>query len=259
MNVIYRTSAPPLTESPQARLRSAAALRGGPVIAPRQLVLVIGPTGAGKTDRSRAFTGVSGAPIVVLDRVQCHREVTVGSGRPEPDGTRRIFLADRAVSEGVMSGRAAYRSLVKLSAAPGLTVLEGGSLSLLTELAGRESWRRGAEVSVEYVRAGRDHADRVHARVDLMLRGERTMLDEVRELWPDERTHTVLAGIVGYREVLAAGDPDRGFRVTGDRLARLVDEVAAAHLRYAALQTERIDALLPTIQGAGRTMNRVTA
>lgn len=63
------------------------------------------------------------------------------------------------------------------------------------------------------------------------------------------RTHAVLAGIVGYREILAAGGDDHQFRFTGAALGRLVDTIAAAYLRHAALQTDRFASLLTTIPG----------
>ena len=210
----------------------------------RQLVVVVGPTGAGKTALSIEIARDAGTRIVVLDRVQCHRELTVGSGRPEPDGTERVFLADRAVAQGLMTSRAAYTALTRLLADSEAAVLEGGSMSLLAELAGRDEWRTDADVTIEYVRPGVHLERRIRERVHCMLHARRTMVDEVRDLWPDPRTHRVLADVVGYREILAMAGGDHSFTFTGAALDRLCDAVADAHLRYAAAQIDRIETIL---------------
>ncbi|MFJ6895154.1 isopentenyl transferase family protein [Streptomyces hokutonensis] len=195
----------------------------------------------------------TGKPVVVLDRVQCHGELAVGSGRPEPEpgGVRRFFLADRAVADGVISAEAAYASLVRLLAEHEETILEGGSISLLTELARHSGWRENATVQVKFVRPSGDFPHRLRERVERMLRTGRTMLDEVRDLWPDPRTHTVLAGIVGYREILASACDHQTFQFTDAARDRLVDVVTDAHLRYAACQVEQFDALIASIRGTG--------
>ncbi|MGW2564243.1 isopentenyl transferase family protein [Streptomyces sp. NPDC001514] len=212
------------------------------------------PDRCGKTDRSMDIARATGSRIVVLDRVQCRREIAIGSGRPEPmSGVDRVFLADRAVADGVISPEAGYDSLARLLAGNEPTVVEGGSVSLLNLLAGDARWRENAEIAGEYVRHGRDFRHRVHERVDGMLRpgrAERTMLDEIRDLWPDPRTHAVLAGVVGYREIIAHAGDDHGFRFTGAALGRLVDAVTTAHLAYAAIQIGELDTVLRPFRGA---------
>ena len=75
----------------------------------------------------------------------------------------------------------------------------------------------GADITVEYVRPTGDYRHRIHDRAS----EGRTMLDEVRDLWPDPRTRPVLAGIVGYRQVLGAAGEDPGFRLEDPALGRL--------------------------------------
>lgn len=213
---------------------------------PLNLTLVVGPTGVGKTDRGLELAREVGAPVVVLDRVQCHREIAIGSGRC--DASDRIFLADRRVADGVISSGPAYELLLDVldrQRALGHTnvVLEGGSVSLLTELAVDTRWRRDARVCVELLTPdGPSYRARVAQRVGRMLSGAWTMLDEVRALWPEPRTHPVLADIVGYGEILLAmreGQPVD--------IARLAGDITRAHLDYSLTQQERLPGILDRI------------
>lgn len=218
-----------------------------------KLVLIVGPTGAGKTERAIERAQALHAPIVVLDRVQCHPELAVGSGRHVTDQpAQRIFLGERRVVQGVISAPAAYRRLRQVlqtqRATGGRTVvLEGGSISLLAAMAADRRWRRDAEVTVEVLTpvAGTYRA-RVSRRVRAMLLGDRSMLDEVRALLPDLRTHPVLEGIVGYREIVATMRAAGTLHPDGPTMERLIEAVTKAHLAYASEQCGRFGAGLAT-------------
>jgi tRNA A37 N6-isopentenylltransferase MiaA len=220
-----------------------------------QLVVVAGPTGVGKTERATELARKFDAPIVVLDRVQCHAELAVGSGRYHVDESRqRIFLDERRVADGMISASAAYRRLCQqldgLRAGGDRTVvLEGGSTSLLAAMARDARWRHDADVSVERLAPDTDHyRDRLVRRVANMLVGDRSMVDEVRALWPDHRTHPVLRDIVGYREVVAAmiavGTLDFGHRA----MKILVQNVTDAHLAYSHEQRRHMSSVLPLLR-----------
>jgi adenylate dimethylallyltransferase len=215
------------------------------------LVLIVGPTGVGKTDRAVERARSLDAPIVVLDRVQCHPELAVGSGRHVPDRTaERIFLDERRVVDGIIPAPAAYRRLCQVLEAQRIAgrravVLEGGSISLLTAMTADRRWRQESDVTVEVLApAAGTHRARVSRRVRAMLLGERSMLDEVRALLPDLRTHRVLDGIVGYREIVAtmraAGTP----HPDGALVEWLIEAVTAAHVAYAREQCDRFGGAL---------------
>jgi tRNA A37 N6-isopentenylltransferase MiaA len=228
---------------------------------PRQvnLTLVVGPTGVGKTDRGLELARDADAPVVVLDRVQCHRELAIGSGRHHGDESgHRIFLADRGVANGVIPASQAYERLLGIldrqrALGHANVVLEGGSVSLLAVMAIDTRWRRDATVSVELIAPDDDYPERVFRRVERMLSGSRTMLDEVRALLPDPRTHPVLADITGYREIL---DVLREGRPVD--LARLAGDITRAHLAYSREQMKRLPEVLGRILTSRTTADAVT-
>jgi hypothetical protein len=155
---------------------------------PRQvnLTLVVGPTGVGKTDRGLELARAADAPVVVLDRVQCHRELAIGSGRHHGDESgHRIFLADRGVAKGVIPASQAYERLLGIldrqrALGHANVVLEGGSVSLLAVMAIDTRWRRDATVSVELIAPDDDYPERVFRRIRELTRFSPTSPDIVR-------------------------------------------------------------------------------
>jgi hypothetical protein len=115
-------------------------------------------------------------------------------------------------------------------------------------------WRRDATVSVELIAPDDDYPERVFRRVERMLSGSRTMLDEVRALLPDPRTHPVLADITGYREIL---DVLREGRPVD--LARLAGDITRAHLTYSREQMKRLPEVLERILTSRTTADAVTS
>lgn len=229
----------------------------------RCLFLVMGPTGMGKTDHAFGLAGEMAAPVVVLDRVQCHRELAVGSNRPSPQKLSQakvFFLDDRRVADGVISGRLAYENLLCVldrlwSAGSDDVVLEGGSMSLLTEMADDRRWRAGADVVIDYLKPASwpDYRLGPHQRVNRMLtvgHGGRTMIDETCELWPDPAARAVSSTVVGYRELIELGrrSPGSAFELAETELDQMREEVVEAHLRYGAEQTALFDTMVDKIR-----------
>jgi len=233
------------------------------------IYLIVGPTGIGKTRRAVQLAGAFRAPVVSLDRVQCCRDLSVGSGRPsgtELAGTVRIYLGEGRAADGIVSAAEAADRLEILigsrAAERGSNgrvdwILEGGSISLLSEISERSVWRRGHSVRLEYLSRldMQDHRQRLHSRVRCMLdAGGRTLLDELAELWPDERTHAVLQSVLGYREAIAfcaaeSIDPSALPRaITPDCVQRLCELISDAHLSYSELQTLAFARVIPSLR-----------
>lgn len=113
----------------------------------------------------------------------------------------------------------------------------------------RPRWRRGAEVCVEWLAPDLDHyRERLARRVTRMLTGEPSLVDEVRALWPDPATHPVLAGIVGYRQVVDAIHATGGAEFDRRAVSALVEDVTDAHLAYAEQQCRELPVALAALQ-----------
>ncbi|WP_070018728.1 isopentenyl transferase family protein [Streptomyces nanshensis] len=234
------------------------------------LHLVLGPTGIGKTSRSVELARREAAPVLVLDRIQCHPALAVGSGRPTPGelrGTTRVYLDRRQVSDGVLTAADAVdrmERLVKQLADTGAStiVLEGGSISTTRELLARPTWFWGRRVHIEYVLEGDPDAyeRRVSTRVERMLgygTTARTILDELAGLWRVPAARPVLRSVTGYREVL---ELCRRFGLDPTHLAGdehcvvrylFVDAVRAAHLAYSRDQRAALAAALGPLRETG--------
>ncbi|MFF3256445.1 isopentenyl transferase family protein [Actinacidiphila glaucinigra] len=233
--------------------------------------LILGPTGVGKSARSIALARRHDSPVVVLDRVQCHPQLAVGSGRltyDELQDTIRYYLTERPVHHGTISAAEGVDRLVhhrKMLADAGVdrVVLEGGSISILDELLTREDWCQDATVQVEcWLESGvRAYTTRVTERVEQMLgyghQPGRTLIDEIADLWlhPEVRPH--LRQVVGYREVISLCaaerlDP-RHLRGLPARLRRatFTAAVTASHLTYAHQQRQALAAALPALADRG--------
>lgn len=236
-----------------------AVRRRGVRQSPVRLVVIAGPTGVGKTDRAIELARKFDAPIVVLDRVQCHSELAVGSGRHHADESgHRIFLDERRVADGTISAPAAYQRLCHIldarrAGGDRTVVLEGGSTSLLATMASDPVWRHDADVSVEWLAPDTGYyRDRLTRRVANMLVGEQSMVDEVRALWPDPRTHSVLEEVVGYREVIVAMHGASTLDFDQRTMKALVQNVSEAHLVYSEEQCRHMLSVLPLLGSASR-------
>ncbi|WP_070017359.1 isopentenyl transferase family protein [Streptomyces nanshensis] len=234
------------------------------------LILLLGPTGSGKTARSVRLARRLGAPVVTLDRVQCAPQLAVGSGRPEPDelsGTRRIYLADRPVDEGILPGAEAADRLEQLleehAALTPTLILEGGSISILGELANRPAWTHGHTIHIEpcLEENPQRYEQRVSKRVAHMLGygsgTHRTMLDELADLWPHENTRPHLQTVLGYDDIITVcvryGIDPASLTGPEGRILRYVfaDTIVEAHLHYSRQQRLHIAAMLPLLALTG--------
>ncbi|MFR9673694.1 isopentenyl transferase family protein [Streptomyces sp. TR06-5] len=169
---------------------------------------VLGPTGIGKTAYAVEKARRRRLPVLALDRIQRHPELAAGSGRPEPGelrGTHRQYLTERPLSQGTVSAEEAVDLMETWLEDHGNhpVLLEGGSTSMLHELARRPGWSPDREVSVEcLVDQSPEHYDTGAARRAAAMLGYGTssapILDEAARL----RHEPALASITGYREIL---------------------------------------------------------
>ncbi|MET2831208.1 isopentenyl transferase family protein [Mesorhizobium shangrilense] len=179
-----------------------------------RLHLIIGPTTTGKTAGSIALAQRTGAPVLVLDRIQCYPELAVGSGRPSDAELRltcRIYLAERAVIAGEISASEAnsllHDHVAQLGRRAPLLILEGGSVSLLRAMVADPNWkahhwtceRLHLTTSADYIAKARSRVREMLAPVD----GTRSMLNEIAQVWSDPRSHPLVRGLDGYRTVIA--------------------------------------------------------
>lgn len=233
--------------------------------------LILGPTGVGKTGRSVTLARRHNSPVLVLDRVQCHPQLAVGSGRPTHDelqDTVRYYPTERPVHHGVITAGDAVDRLVhhrKMLADSGADrlILEGGSISILAELLTRGDWFEDATVAVECWLESNASAyeARVEQRVEQMLGyGDvtgRTLTDELADLWPIAEARPRLYNIAGYREVIdlcaAEGLDPMHLRGLAARLrrARFAPAIRDAHLDYARRQRLALAAALPELAERG--------
>lgn len=224
-----------------------------------RLHFIVGPTTTGKTRRSVTLAEQTGAPVIVLDRIQCFPDLGVGSGRPtaaELRSTRRVYLADCKVADGELppaTGNALlHEHVARLSHETPLLILEGGSVSLLRTIAADPRWG-SHDLTRErlHLQDGAGYLSTAKSRILEMLApsdGSRSMLDEIAGLWSDTRCHAVLNGIVGYRSIIAYanryGMPVAGLphTLSPDHIDRLAEEIAGEYLVYARWQERELPA-----------------
>lgn len=230
-----------------------------------RLHLIVGKTGVGKTARSIEWAESTGAPVVVLDRIQCYPELAVGSGRPLDDklrGTRRIYLASRRVTDGDLDATAAHLLLMEqveqLASENDTIILEGGSTSLLKEMMKSPFWK-GYQRSYEHLRGtyAASYQARVLQRVRGMLHapaGEKSILAELAGSWALPEARAFVETVVGYDAITAwcretGVHPDElRLPLSPEQIEVLAQRITAAHLAYARMQEgvfEQMDAYWP--------------
>jgi adenylate dimethylallyltransferase len=217
--------------------------------------LIFGPTTCGKTDRSIELAARRGAPVIVLDRIQCHPEVAVGSGRPsqaELRGTLRHYLLERPLADTVATDEA-HDALVRLVESHArrerLLILEGGSVSLLTTMVADPYWKRYAwsweRLSLP---STPDFPSRLDRRMRAMLRppdGSPGMLHELAAVWPDPRSRAAVLALFTYelaaRAAARAGLPvERAPELSEEAMPELTRAVGAAVWRHARWQDDAL-------------------
>ena len=219
-----------------------------------RLQLIFGPTTCGKTERSIALAAQLGAPVIVLDRIQCHPEIAVGSGRPphaELRGTARHYLLERPLAEATVPTEEAHRALISLVDAHArgeeLLILEGGSVSLLERMVSDPYWKRYAwsweRLSLP---STPDFPSRLKRRMGEMLRpadGSPGMLHELAAAWPDPRSRAAVLDLFTYelaaQATAHAGLPvERAPELDVAAAPALTREMGAAVWRHARWQDD---------------------
>lgn len=207
--------------------------------------LVVGPTGAGKTDVALEIAAEHKAPIVVADRIQCYLDLPVTSARLD-GGPDRHHLADRTVPDGDYPvHEAAYALLRKVEALSRThehVVVEGGSISLLRRFAdcrGRFPFRLTATVLP--LIDERAHLDRLRTRAARMIADG--MLDEIAKAWQHREQRSFVASVNGPEAVLGwctrtGVDPEDLPGVDDAGIAELAELIAVVHHEHSLEQHE---------------------
>ncbi len=83
----------------------------------KRLVVIVGPTGCGKTDLSIRLAEHYRAPILSTDSRQFYRGLAIGTAQPTPEQLRRAehhFIADRAIGDELNCGSFEVQALTRL-------------------------------------------------------------------------------------------------------------------------------------------------
>ncbi|KUL21164.1 isopentenyl transferase family protein [Streptomyces regalis] len=174
--------------------------------------LIAGPTWVGKSAAATEPARVTGAPIVVADRVQCFTDLATTSARAGADvpGVRRHWLGDRTFADGDLSATEAADALVelveRLAARHRLVIIEGGSISLLRVLCARGpqlAWRATVRLLPlpAYDVYLANLTRRAHAMLTPGVCGP-GLLQELAVLWHDPRQRRLAASVNGFEAVL---------------------------------------------------------
>lgn len=234
------------------------------------LHLIWGPTSTGKTARSVAIAKRTGAPVLVLDRIQCCPDVAIGSGRPSEQelcGTKRIYLDSRPITQGIISAQQAVERLHQrvdhYSAIHPLIILEGGSVSLLQEMVKHQSWGQKYAWSFEPIpMPSIEHfLQRATQRVWEMFYpgdGLKSMLDEMVQIWANPECRDTIADIYGYRCIISyvrqrQRHVDHILHMSPDEQQQLAEEIAREYWRYALWQQDHFPAIPHTWRQAAVT------
>lgn len=100
----------------------------------KTLLLIVGPTGVGKTELALRVAERYGCPIVSCDSRQIFREIPIGTAAPTADEQRRVkhyFIGERSIEEAYNAGqyeRDALKLLDVLFAKHDVVVMTGGSM-----------------------------------------------------------------------------------------------------------------------------------
>lgn len=184
----------------------------------KTLIVIVGPTGSGKTDLSIAVAEHFGAPIISTDSRQFYRGIPIGTAQPDKEQLARVkhhFIASHDLTDEFNCGAyevAALQCLEELFADHDTVVAVGGSGLYIKALC--EGMDDMPEVSAE-LRQGL--AER------LKTEGLERLAEELRER--DPKFYEVVdrknpARVVRALEVcMATGRPYSELR-TGERLER---------------------------------------
>lgn len=99
----------------------------------KQLIVIVGPTGSGKTDLSIRIARRYGAPVLSTDSRQMYRGMAVGTAQPSPEQLQEVehhFIASHDIKDNLSCGEYETQALARLDelfAAHDYVVAVGGS------------------------------------------------------------------------------------------------------------------------------------
>jgi tRNA A37 N6-isopentenylltransferase MiaA len=204
--------------------------------------LVVGPTGAGKTEVATNIADEHDAPVVVADRIQCYLDLPVTSARF--DGPRRHHIDARTVPDGDYplheAAHALLRKVESLSRRHDYVVVEGGSISLLRRFAdcrGRFPFRLTSTVLP--LVDERAHLERLRTRAARMIADG--MLDEIAKAWQHQGQRSFVASVNGPEAVLhwcirTGLDPEDLPGIREADIAELTERIAVVHHEHSLEQ-----------------------
>ena len=76
-------------------------------MAGKTLIVIVGPTGSGKTDLAVAVAEHFGSPVVSTDSRQIYRDLPIGTAHPDAEQLRRVrhyFIATHELTEDFNCG-----------------------------------------------------------------------------------------------------------------------------------------------------------
>ncbi|MDT0323589.1 isopentenyl transferase family protein [Streptomyces millisiae] len=174
--------------------------------------IIAGPTGVGKSTAATELARVTGAPIVVADRIQCFTDLATTSARAgdEEAGVQRVRLAERTVADGDFTAADALDSLIgtlrELGERHPLLIVEGGSISLLwdfAELLPELGFRATARLM--HIGDRQEYVARLTRRARRMLIPEgsgTSTLEELAIAWKNVDQRPFVASVNGFGAIL---------------------------------------------------------
>ncbi|MDR0711881.1 MAG: tRNA (adenosine(37)-N6)-dimethylallyltransferase MiaA [Prevotellaceae bacterium] len=124
---------PAYTPCPEGKINPQKTALFTDFATPKTLVVLMGPTGVGKTELSIALAQQIGSPVISCDSRQLYRELNIGVARPHEEQLRAVphyFIADRSVQSSYSVGsyeQEALALLGRLFARHSTLLMVGGS------------------------------------------------------------------------------------------------------------------------------------
>ncbi|MEE1804732.1 isopentenyl transferase family protein [Streptomyces sp. NPDC101062] len=178
----------------------------------RLIHVVAGPTGVGKSAAATGLARITGAPIVVADRIQCFTDLATTSARAGDEVTdvQRFWLGDRTVAEGDYTAAEAVERLVSTLLTLGddhpFMIVEGGSISVLWDFAERlPELPFRTTVRLFHIADRRRHVENLTRRARTMLvpdGPEKSTLEELATAWKNPDQRSFLASVNGFEAIL---------------------------------------------------------
>jgi tRNA dimethylallyltransferase len=204
-----------------------------------KLIVIVGPTGSGKTDLSIRLARHFGAPVISTDSRQLYQGMAIGSAQPTAEQlaiVKHYFIADRPVTERFTCAdfeTEALALLDKLFLAHDTVIAVGGSGLYVDVLC------RGLDMLPDA-----DHELRTALNKRLQIEGLDSLVAQLRELdpvyWDRVDRHNPARVIRGLEVCLQTGVPFSSFR-SGIPAERPFDIVKIGVEMERALLYERIE------------------